>query len=182
MVNSKRDSSGFVLAILMMAVFVLALSLTIAIPVWETEFRREREAELVFRGRQYVEAIRIFQLKNPGRFPSSLEELKESICIRQLYKDPVSKSGDWDVILNQAGASANPAEQILVAPAAALSSLQNPVILGVVSSSQEKSIRFYENQGTYNHWLFYLGHDPKKQPRIVYYGAGASEGNEAKEE
>ncbi len=59
---------------------------------------------------------------------------------------------------------------VLVAPESALPSIQNPVILGVVSSSTQKSIKLYYDQDSYDKWLFYYGQDPEKPPKIVYYG------------
>ncbi len=61
-------------------------------------------------------------------------------------------------------------QEILVAPESALETLSNPIVLGVVSPSTEKSIRMYEDQDSYDKWLFYLGHDPKTQPKIIYVG------------
>ena len=95
----RKTIQGYTIIILLFAVFVLTLGLTIAIPVWQTQIQREKEEELIFRGNQYIEAIRIFQLKNPGRFPESLDELFEEKCIRRLYKDPMTKHGEWKLIL-----------------------------------------------------------------------------------
>jgi competence protein ComGC len=172
-VKSVRTDHGYVLIILMMVVLVLVIGLTVAVPVLQTEMKREKEAELIFRGRQYVEAVRLFQMKTPGRFPSSLRELEEKKLIRRLYKDPMTDSGEWNVVLplgepGQAG-SEN-AQEVLVAPESALPSIQNPVVLGVVSPSTQKSIKLYYDQDSYDKWLFYYGQDPEKPPKIVYYG------------
>jgi hypothetical protein len=40
----------------------------------------------------------------------------------------------------------------------------------VVSSSTKKSIRIYNDQESYDKWLFFYGQDPEKMPEIVYYG------------
>lgn len=165
---------GFVLIILLMAVFVLTIWLTAAFPVWQTQMTREKEEELIFRGRQYVEAIRRFQTKNPGRFPSSLKDLEEDRFLRKPYKDPMSEDGSWNVILNPGSASGG-VPRVMVAAEDELSSIPNPVILGVASSSPERSVRLYEKQDRYDHWLFYYGHDPAKQPEIVYFGREESE-------
>ena len=169
----KRGDRGYVLIILMMVVFILAIALTVAVPVLETELRREKEEELLFRGQQYVEAVRLYQTKNPGRFPTSLKELLDKGFLRRLYPDPMTASGEWDVVLNpggQAGAEAGGTRQVLVAPLSALGSVQNPIVLGVVSSSTKTSIRLYEDQDRYDKWLFYYGHDPASQPKIVHLG------------
>ena len=173
MVNSVRTDKGYVLIILMMAVLVLAIGLTVAIPVYQTELQREKEAELIFRGRQYVEAVRLFQIKTPGSYPSSFKELEEKKFVRRLYKDPMTEKGEWNVVLllGQPGQSGSEGVQkVLVAPESALPSIQNPMILGVVSSSTQKSIKLYYDQDSYDKWLFTYGQDPEKPPKIVYYG------------
>ena len=195
---------------LMLVVTILAIGLLVAIPVWETQLRREKEAELIFRGNQYVEAVRLFQLKNPGRFPATIEELEEGNFIRKLFRDPMSSTGEWNVVLF-AGAAGGGAfasgtspgrgpgqgpgrggpggqralarssgqtqsiQRVLVAPESALASIQNPLILGVVSSSTRASIRVYNDQESYDKWLFFYGLDPKKPPEIVYWGKSEDE-------
>lgn len=171
-----------------MAVLVLSLGALIALPVWQTELQREKEEELIFRGKQYAEAVRIFVQKNPGRYPSSLKELLDKKCIRRLYKDPFGPDGQWNVILASTGASTDSpmggpggmspapasrgqaAQEVLVAPERVLPAIKDPRILGVVSSSTGKSIKIYNDQESHDKWLFYFGQDPKKPPRIVYYG------------
>lgn len=171
--KSVRTDRGYVLIILMMVVLALILGLTVAVPVLQTELRREKEAELIFRGRQYVEAIRLFQMKNPGTFPSSLKELEEKRLIRKLYKDPMTDSGEWNVVLpleelGQAGSEG--VQKVLVAPESVLPSIRNPMVLGVVSSSTQKSFKLYYDQDSYDKWLFIYGQDPKNPPQIVIYG------------
>jgi len=200
-----KKPRGYILIMLMLMVTVMGIGLMVAVPVWETQLRREKEEELIFRGRQYIEAVRIFQLKNPGRFPKSMDELVEEKCLRRPFKDPMTPEGEWNIILHQEGTgmtrgpqapgptspvgrSQSPrpgpqpggqggagfsAQKIMVAPLRALSSVQNPQILGVVSTSTKKSIRIYNDQETYDKWLFFYGQDPKKLPEIVYYGQPA---------
>lgn len=167
-------SKGYTLLILMFAVSVLSLGLMVAYPVWETQIQREQEKELIFRGKQYVEAIRIFQRKYPGSFPQSLKELKQEKCIRRLYKDPMTDHGRWNLILSSAQIGVRKKSQshqtITVAPPEALPSMDNYHLLGVVSPSHKKSIKIYHGQQNYHKWLFYYGQDPEKMPEIIYYG------------
>jgi hypothetical protein len=165
----------------MFAVFVLTIGLLVAVPVWRTEIQREKEEELIFRGKQYVEAVRIFTMKKPGRFPADLEELLEEKCIRRLYSDPMTASGEWNVILVAGGAGADSgggsSGKVLVAPAAALASIPNARVLGVVSSSVQRSFKIYNDQESYDKWLFYYGQDPGgKLPQIVYHGEDREKG------
>jgi type II secretory pathway pseudopilin PulG len=190
---TARPSSGYVLIMLLFMIAAMTIGLMVAVPVWQTQIQREKEAELIFRGNQYVEAVRIFQLKTPGTFPHALDELIEEKCLRRHYEDPMNPDGDWNIILlpeaaggalpsrgRSPGGSAGRPEQrrggtfavqkILVAPESALSSIRNPQILGVVSSSTEKSFRIYNEEESYDKWLFFYGHDPENPPEVVYYG------------
>jgi type II secretory pathway pseudopilin PulG len=178
-----KNRAGYSLVILMLAAFVLAIGLLIAVPVWQTQLQREKEAELIFRGRQFVEAVRLYQAKNPGTFAKSLDELFRKRFLRRLYKDPMTRDGKWNVILQYesrsrrrsapAGSGAQAQEsirQVLIVPQDNLSAVDNPRILGVVSSSPKKSFRIYNDGETYDQWLFFYGADPDNKPEIIYFG------------
>lgn len=173
---------GYLLIMLMLAVTVLSIGLMLAMPVWRTELMREKEEELIFRGQQYADAVGRYVLKNPGRYPAKLEDLLEKKYIRRLYRDPMTASGEWNIVLNPGSAGPPPpgpggpqmaqssAQQVLVAPLKALPSIRQPLILGVVSASKERSVKIWNEQETYDKWLFYYGQDPKKLPKIIMYG------------
>jgi len=170
---SMDRKRGYLVIMLMMAVFAISVGLLVAVPLWQTEVKREKEEELIFRGRQYVEAVRLYTLKNPGRFPATMKELLEKKFIRKLYKDPMTQTGEWTFILNPAssGTSATTGEaQVYLVPEKSLPSVRQPMILGVVSSSSNTSVKIYNDQETYDKWLFYYGQDPKKLPKIIRYG------------
>ncbi len=188
--------AGYVLIMLLFVVTAMGIGLLVAVPVWQTQIQREREEELIFRGKQYVEAVRLFQVKKPGTFPKSLEELVEERCLRRPFRDPMTQEGDWNIILLPQGvpgalARTRPAaapgrrqqregqeepgrsfavQSILVAPSSALPSIRNAQIIGVVSSSTQKSFRLYNDAESYDKWLFFYGQDPKQTPEIIYYG------------
>ncbi len=90
------SSDGFNLVVLAMAVTVLNILLAMALPAWAKMIQREKEEELIFRGLQYAEAIRVFQIRN-GRLPTRLTELIEvhPRSIRQLWKNPLAEDGAW---------------------------------------------------------------------------------------
>jgi len=167
-----KESRGYLVIMLMMAVFVITLGLLIAVPVWQTELQREKEEELIFRGKQYAEAVRIYVQKNPGRYPASLKELLDKKCIRKLYKDPLGPGGQWNVILTtgKPPSGREATAEVMVAPERVLPAIKNAQILGVVSSSTNKSVKIYNDQESHDKWLFFFGQDPKKPPKIVYYG------------
>ncbi|MGQ9800946.1 MAG: type II secretion system protein [Candidatus Saccharicenans sp.] len=169
---------GYTLLLLLIVIFVMGLGLLVAVPVLETQLRREKEEELIFRGRQYQEAIRLYQQKKPGAYPSSLEELVKEKCLRRIYRDPMSENGRWHLLLLPSTAEAGrgsvragetrAADKLLVVPEENLKKIRNPQIVGVVSSSTQKSIKIHQEEQYYNKWLFYYGQTEGKKPQLVY--------------
>lgn len=87
---NRRGAAGYSLVVLIMAVTVLNIMLAAALPKWSGMIQRDKEEELISRGWQYAEAIRVFQ-RRFQRYPLKLEELikVKPRCIRQLWKDPM---------------------------------------------------------------------------------------------
>lgn len=74
-----------------------------------TQGRRERETEMIWRGNQYVRAIRLFYRKT-GHYPQTLDDLEKGLpelhFLRAVaYKDPMNKAdGSWrPIFVNAAG-------------------------------------------------------------------------------
>jgi type II secretory pathway pseudopilin PulG len=171
----KARQSGFTIVLVLVLVAVLTAGLLAAIPVWETQVRRESEEELIFRGTQIVEAVRLYQKKFPGQIPASLEELYKKRFLRRLYRDPMTRDGLWDIIVQserqaprKAGGTTTSPSQIMVVPEANLAAAGPVRVIGVVSRSTRASIRIYNDQASYDQWFFYLGQDPKTVPEVVY--------------
>ena len=89
---------GYAMAALLVGLSVMSIVLSMALPVWRTAVKREREAELVFRGEQYARAIELFSRRNGGSYPPSFEVLEEGRYIRKLYKDPMTGEGDFQPV------------------------------------------------------------------------------------
>lgn len=102
--TSRSRQRGYTMVVLVVAITVINIAVAAVLPVWSTAMQREREEELIFRGLQYAEAIRVFQ-RRFGRLPVRLEELLEAEprSIRQLWPDPISGERNWGVIVNLAG-------------------------------------------------------------------------------
>lgn len=96
MPENRRSERGYAMAALLVGMAVMAIMLGVALPVWRTAVQREREAELVFRGEQYANAIAIFQ-RRTGGYPPSLDVLEKTRAIRKLYKDPIT-GGDFQPV------------------------------------------------------------------------------------
>ncbi len=97
--GANRAEAGYNLVVLMVAITVLNILIAASLPLWSRIIQHDKEEELIFRGLQYAEAIRIFRIRFQ-RAPVRIEELLESKprCIRQLWKDPMSKDGKWKVL------------------------------------------------------------------------------------
>ena len=102
--RSRSTESGHLLLALMIGLTVMAIFLTVVAQQWSQVERRENEKELVFRGNQYIKAIKKFQLEHGGAYPTRLETLMELgprrlRYIRKLYKDPMAPDGKWGILL-----------------------------------------------------------------------------------
>lgn len=108
---------GYNLVVLAVAVALLNVWIASTLPLWSLQIQRDKESELIFRGLQYAEGIRIFQQRY-NRYPTSLKELVEvePRCIRQLWENPMREDGRWGLIpvgvggeIGRADGAGNPA-------------------------------------------------------------------------
>jgi type II secretory pathway pseudopilin PulG len=99
------SQDGYAMAALLVAMSVMAVFMTIALPVWNTQAQREKEAELVFRGEQYARAVMLYQRKFANALPPSVDVLLNDRYLRKKYKDPIT-GGDFQ-LLSGASAQAN---------------------------------------------------------------------------
>jgi hypothetical protein len=101
--TSRRNQKGFALMMVMLLTTLVLLAAIVAAPYARTERQREKEEEMIWRGKQYVRGIKLFYRKN-GRFPTSVDDLiKPKVgslrYLRQAYKDPMNKDdGAWRMI------------------------------------------------------------------------------------
>lgn len=91
------NQRGFTLAGALSLIAVMSILLALAVPLWSRVKLRDNEEELIFRGKEYVEAITRYQQRF-GAYPPDLETLQKLKFIRRLYPDPMTKSGKWKVI------------------------------------------------------------------------------------
>jgi type II secretory pathway pseudopilin PulG len=91
------------MAALLVAMAVMAIMLSAAMPVWSQMIRREKEEELIFRGTQYARAINQYQRKYASASPASLDVLIEQRMLRKKFRDPLSpnKDGEFQLLYLQ---------------------------------------------------------------------------------
>jgi type II secretory pathway pseudopilin PulG len=90
------------MAVLLVAMSVTAIMLTVAMPVWKQMAQREKEEELIFRGQQYVRALRLFSMKYANASPPNLDVLVEQRFLRRKYKDPITNDDFQPILAGQA--------------------------------------------------------------------------------
>jgi type II secretory pathway pseudopilin PulG len=155
------------MAALLVGMSVMGVMLGAALPVWQTAQRREREAELVFRGEQYIQAIALFQRRHAGTFPPSIDVLVQQRFLRRRYRDPIT-GGDFRVLYaaeddasaSRAMAHGDDGDGVLPTSGRDGDTVPLPEspgrggIVGVVSTSPQRSLRLYNGRGRYDQWAF----------------------------
>jgi len=183
--------SGYAMAVLLVAMAVMAVMLTVAMPVWKQMAQREKEAELIFRGQQYARAIGLFEQKYANTPPPTLDVLVKERFLRKKFKDPITDKDFVPIPAGQAaittpgstqgGRAGGPGTGGAAAPAPPPQSGPQPGqigpggvaggIMGVTSSSKDRSIRIYNGASHYNEWRFVYA------PPAVTPGAGGAPGS-----
>lgn len=109
--GSRERGFTYVCALLLVAVTGAVLG-SIA-EAWSHARLREKEAELIWIGNQFKEAIGLYYQRSPGtikRYPEKLEDLLEDHrfvtvqrYLRRLYIDPMTGRAAWAVIVAPSG-------------------------------------------------------------------------------
>jgi type II secretory pathway pseudopilin PulG len=176
------------MVLLVVILALMAIAMTVAVQLVSFTMQREREAELIFRGQQYVEAIRLYKIRY-GRHPMTLKEIWEADpkVIRKAYKDPITDSLNWGLVfLGQEGRTIRPATGGLATPTPAPTATPTPAptrgpfdpnhpaqigpIMGVHSRSCETSIKVFEGRSRYCDWKFMLRPEPGQRGGVTRPG------------
>ena len=99
---ARRRERGYALLMVIFLGALMLIAVAAVAPNVLTQGKREREEEMIWRGNQYVRAIRAYYRKN-GRFPTSIDDLAEKKqqirFLRQRYPDPMNRAdGKWRFI------------------------------------------------------------------------------------
>jgi type II secretory pathway pseudopilin PulG len=141
-----RSVNGFTFLAVMFAIVLIGLSISGAVQQWKTIMKREKEAELLFRGDQIRKAIAAY-VQTPGisNYPQKLDDLVKvpntsatKRFLRKKYKDPVTNE-EWAYVKI------------------------GDRIKGVYSTSEEEPLKkagfpddykFFEGRTKYSEWVF----------------------------
>jgi type II secretory pathway pseudopilin PulG len=178
--RKPNGSHGYAMVALLVAMSIIAIMFTVAMPVWKQTAQREKEEELVFRGRQYVHAIGLFQRKFANAYPPNIDVLVDQRFLRKKFKDPITNDDFVPIPVGQGapgtqtpagqrgapGASGQAQRQTQTQAPAQTGRATGPGIgggpggqtaggiSGVTSKSKAQSIRLYNGRGHYNEWAF----------------------------
>ncbi len=99
--SAKSGQRGYMLLALMLFLTLMLIAMAVEAPRIAQQIKREKEEELVHRGKDYATAIKRFVHKNGGRYPGSVEQLENTNHVRFLrkkYKDPITGEADWKMV------------------------------------------------------------------------------------
>ena len=99
----RRSERGYAILLVLFLVTLMLIATISVAPNILTQGRREKETEMIWRGKQYTRAIKLYYRKT-GKFPTSMDDLTKPKLgslrfMRQAYKDPMNKKdGEWRLI------------------------------------------------------------------------------------
>src|SRR6478752_1153514 len=169
-----KSHRGYAMAALLVGMSVMAVLMTALMPVWSHMATREKEEELIFRGKQYARAIGLFQRKYANTAPPTIDLLVEQRFLRKKYKDPITNDDFQPIYANQQQQAGQGSSQVAQRPgqqanATAVAPAQSqPLqsgfastgvgnqggVIGVTSKSKASSLKIYNGRDHYNEWAF----------------------------
>jgi hypothetical protein len=99
----KSKQSGYALLTVIFLGTLMLLTLILAAPRITLEGQRQKELDMVWRGKQYARGVKLYYRKL-GRFPTSVDDLTKPKIgsirfMRQAYKDPMNREdGSWRLL------------------------------------------------------------------------------------
>ena len=97
MIGKTRDQKGFSLLELMIAMFIMIILLSIAVPTYERSVRQARETVLHENLWQMRRAIDQYTA-DKGKLPQSIDGLVEAKYLHEKPIDPITEKNEWNEI------------------------------------------------------------------------------------
>ncbi len=100
--NAKpvKRSAGFSLLELMIAMFILIILLSVALPTYQHSVRLARETVLKENLWQMRRAIDQYGA-DKGKLPQSIEDLVQAGYLREVPVDPITENREWDPVMGE---------------------------------------------------------------------------------
>jgi len=185
-----QGNRGYAMAALLVGMSVMAVLMSALLPVWSHMATREKEEELIFRGKQYARAIGLFQRKFANTAPPTIDLLVEQRFLRKKYKDPITNDDFQPIYANQAAiqrpgggptaarpgqsvSGSTPAPQPLQSGFGTTGVGPQGGVIGVTSKSKDESIKVYNGRSHYNEWAFVYVQTAQRPGQSGVPGQGA---------
>ncbi len=98
--SAIRNQKGFSLFELMIAMFILIILLSVAVPVYQRTVQHAKEVVLKENLWQLRRAIEQYRA-DKGKLPAGLEDLVEAKYLREIPKDPILEKAEWDAKMGE---------------------------------------------------------------------------------
>jgi hypothetical protein len=101
--RKRGGQQGYALLLVIFLTTIMLLLVFSVAPNVRTEGQREKEKEMIWRGKQYIRGVKLYYRKM-GRFPTNIDDLTKPKIgslrfMRQAYKDPMNvQDGSWRFI------------------------------------------------------------------------------------
>jgi type II secretory pathway pseudopilin PulG len=102
--DTGGSEAGFTYLTLLLLIAVLAVVLSETAEIWHTAVQREKEAELLFVGQQFRNAIGSY-FRDHAHYPHDLTDLLKDPqqaatrrYLRRIYRDPITGKAEWGVV------------------------------------------------------------------------------------
>jgi type II secretory pathway pseudopilin PulG len=171
-----RKQRGYTLVAIVIGIAILTILTAAVAPAVSVIMQRDREDELIFRGKQYARGITLFR-RRYGRLPTTLKEMYENRprTLRKLWKEPMCGCDDWYLIIQgtpdalptagipgqpqmNPGAAAAPPPTPGPQPFGSPGATKNVgPIIGVRSKVKKQSLQEWHGQRSYDQWRFIAG-------------------------
>ena len=107
----RKLQRGFSLLELMIAMFIMIILLSVAIPTYQRSVQHAKETVLKENLWQMRKAIDQYA-SDKGKYPPSLDSLVEGRYLREMPIDPILEKAEWDAVMGEDPLSPDGAEGI----------------------------------------------------------------------
>jgi general secretion pathway protein G len=100
----KNDQKGFSLLELMIAMFIMIILISVALPTYQRSVQNAREIVLKENLWQMRKAIDQYAA-DKGKLPQSIDELITAKYLREIPMDPIAEKAEWTPVMGDDSAS-----------------------------------------------------------------------------
>jgi general secretion pathway protein G len=99
-IGKGRRNQGFTLLELMIAMFIVIILLSVALPTYQRSVQYAKETVLKENLWQMRKAIDQYA-SDKGKYPPSIESLVEGKYLREMPIDPILEAAEWDSVMGE---------------------------------------------------------------------------------